>query len=160
MATTKLIFNVPGSKRNHRAAIVDLIRSSKKIVISSGWMKLDGLDRLMPAIDHALSLNAACIVIYSNEEHTPDSVVSALSERDVRHVVVPTSHFYLHSKIYYFEQEHRYTAIIGSANITHGGLTKNEELSVRLDGTVGDEQHRELARYLDHLSSRSTHRDK
>lgn len=123
-------------------------------------MKLDGIDHLMPAIDHALSLNAACIVIYSNEEHTPDCVTSALSGKDVKHVVVPTDRFYLHSKIYYFERDHRYTAIIGSANITYGGLTKNEELSVRLDGAIGDEEHHELVRYLEHLSSRATCRNK
>lgn len=55
---------------------------------------------------------------------------------------------YLHSKLYYFETGETYTALIGSANITKGGLATNHELSVRFAGSIGDEKHRQLTSYI------------
>ena len=54
----------------------------------------------------------------------------------------------LHTKIYYFESGDKYTAVIGSANITKGGLSTNEELSVTMHGTRGDSFFLELQQYL------------
>lgn len=59
--------------------------------------------------------------------------------------------FRLHTKLYYFESDTRYAAIVGSANITEGGLVHNDELSTVHHGTVGDVQHKMFNDYLEHL---------
>lgn len=60
---------------------------------------------------------------------------------------------YLHTKLYCFETGERYSAIVGSANITKGALTSNEEFSYAPSGVKGDFQHQQLAAHLEHLDS-------
>jgi HKD family nuclease len=104
---------------------------------------------LLPAIDCGLS-NQAAITVYSNEEHTEGQAIAAIAERPaIKHFVMTKESRYLHSKLYYFEHGGEYTAIIGSANITYGGLVRNEELSVRIEGEIGDTQQRQILCYLD-----------
>lgn len=59
----------------------------------------------------------------------------------------------LHTKIYYFASGDAYTAVIGSANITKGGLRANEELSVTMRGTRGDSLFLDLQQYLATLAA-------
>ena len=137
--------------RNHRATIASLIKSSKRSVLCSGWIKVEGVRALLPAIDSAL-LNGASITIYSSEKETLPDAIAAIPDRPgLEHLIVPHGRMYLHSKLYYFEQGTNYTVLIGSANITYGGLVKNNELSVRFTGSVGDEKHRELTSYMEEL---------
>lgn len=139
------------SKRNHRAAIASLLKSSNRAFLCAGWLKVDGIALLLPAIDLALSQGAA-ITIYSSEKETRPEAIAAIRDRPgLRHFIVPQSRKYLHSKLYYFEQGTKYTALVGSANITYGGLVKNEEVSISFSGLVGDKKHGELATYIGDL---------
>ena len=61
----------------------------------------------------------------------------------------------MHQKIYYFKKDKEFTAIIGSGNITKGGLESNEELSIGLSGTVGSHSHKEIIKYLDKMNDES-----
>ena len=53
-----------------------------------------------------------------------------------------------------FEAADRYSAVVGSANITEAALTSNEELSYVVGGIKGDAQHQTLAAYLARLDRR------
>ncbi|WP_339406553.1 hypothetical protein [Pseudomonas helleri] len=59
----------------------------------------------------------------------------------------------LHTKLYYGRRGNHYRTILGSANITSGGLWESEELSYFIEGHVGDEAYLEIAPYLQKLSS-------
>lgn len=147
----KLVRNT--GKRNHRAVIASLLKSSDRAVLCAGWLKVDGIALLLPAVERALSRGAA-ITIYSSEKETRPEAIAALSERaGLRHYIVPHSRKYLHSKLYYFEQGAKYTALVGSANMTYGGLVKNEELSISFSGLLGDSRHGELAAYMSDLQA-------
>lgn len=138
-------------KQNHRKLLVDLISRSDVSILCSGWLKYDGLVELLPAIDCGLS-NHATITVYSNEEHTEEQAIAAIAERPaLKHFIMSKQCRYLHTKLYYFEHSGEYAAIIGSANITHGGLVRNEELSVRIGGRVGDSEQQQILDYLDEL---------
>ncbi|WP_162575479.1 restriction endonuclease PLD domain-containing protein [Variovorax sp. PBL-H6] len=105
----------------------------------------------MDSIDLAIR-NKAKVTVYSNKKHTEAGAVAALRTRpEVRHFIANHYHRYLHSKIYFFEKDDRYTALIGSGNITLGGLVSSEELSVRLTGAIGDPHHAQIAAYLKNL---------
>lgn len=132
------------NKNNHRKILAELIKRSEVSVLCSGWLKHAGLEHLLPAIDHALK-NKSQITVYSNKKHTDSEAIESLKSRELAlHMVVDDSAKYLHSKIYYFERAGEYKAIIGSANITNGGLISNEELSVNLAGTIGDSQNNQI----------------
>lgn len=138
-------------KKNHRKLLADLISRSELSVLCSGWLKHDGLVELLPVIDLGLTKKAV-ITIYSNEEHTEENAKKAIAERSaIKHFIMSKQCRYLHSKLYYFEHKDKYTALIGSANITYGGLVRNEELSVHITGFVGDGQQRQILDYLDEL---------
>lgn len=142
---------------NHRKTLAELIERSEISVLCSGWLKHAGLKHLLPSIDRALK-NKSQITIYSNKKHTDIKAIESLKTREpILHVVVDDSVKYLHSKIYYFESAGEYSAIIGSANITRGGLTSNEELSVNLTGTIGDNQNNQIKKYLARLKTVGQH---
>ena len=141
------------TNKNHRWRLSHLISGSDKIILCSGWMKYAGLKKLLKDIERsALNLDKE-IIVYSNKSHTEKKCVEALSVlKNVKHVVVDDAiKKYLHSKIYYFESGAEFTAIIGSANITVGGLVKNEEVSIEISGQVGDEEYNKIMPYLSTL---------
>jgi len=152
-----MLLQLNAKKDNHRKILSELIKRSEVSVLCSGWLKHAGLEHLLPAIDHALK-NKSQITIYSNKKHTDNEAIEALKSREsILHVVVDDSAKYLHSKIYYFEIASEYKAIIGSANITNGGLISNEELSVNLAGTIGDSQNNQIKKYLTRLKTVGHH---
>ena len=137
----------------HKHLLAELIKKSELSILCSGWIKLPGLKDLFPAIDSALE-NGAEIIVYSNLKQTLDGVAGELASRSgLTHHMVDDTRRALHTKIYYFETGEQYTAVIGSANITKGGLSGNEELSVRLAGTKGDQLYHQLQQYLQSLAS-------
>lgn len=138
---------------SHTHLLAELIKKSELSILCSGWISLAGLEKLLPAIDSALAVNAK-IIVYSNLEQTLDGVTEKLASRSaLTHHIVDGSDRKLHTKIYYFETSEQYTAVIGSPNITKGGLIGNEELSVRLAGTKGDQLYHQLQQYLQSLAS-------
>jgi HKD family nuclease len=68
-------------------------------------------------------------------------------------VIADNTRRYLHTKLYYFENGDSYTAMIGSANLTKGGLGCNEELSLVLNGSHGDAGHAQITQYLAELAA-------
>lgn len=137
----------------HKHLLAELIKKSDLSILCSGWIKLPGLQVLLPAIDSALARGAK-ILVYSNLEQTLDGVTEALASRSaLKHQIVDGSKRALHTKIYYFETGEEYTAVIGSANITKGGLAGNEELSIQLVGIKGDQLYHQLQQYLQSVAS-------
>lgn len=143
-----MLLQTNSGKRKHVHLLSELIKKSKVSILCSGWIKLPGLEDLLPSIDEALA-NGAVITVYSNLKETLEGVAPALASRTgLTHRMVGPRSRALHTKIYYFESGDEYTAVIGSANITKGGLSANEELSVTLQGTRGDPLFLDLQRYL------------
>ncbi|MDF1878113.1 NgoFVII family restriction endonuclease [Sulfurimonas sp. SAG-AH-194-C20] len=139
-----------GTKK-HKHHIIELIKSSDRIIISSGWMKMDGLKKLKICLDIAVKNNAK-ITIYSDHQNTKDGVREFLNTyKTIEHIITKKNET-LHSKIYYFEQEKSFTTLIGSANITHGGLYSSDELSVKITGLIGDKNYLSIWKYLSDLS--------
>lgn len=139
-----------GNKKNHLSALTAIIDDSEMVVICSGWMKVCGLDLILPAIDRALA-RAAQVLIYTNSEHTDVDCVRALKARpDLTHrnVVRP----YLHTKLYYGKIGDSFRIMVGSANVTSGGLSKNEELSHLFSGHASDPIHTHYMAYLRKLA--------
>ena len=139
-------------KQKHVDTITQLIPSSKKIILCSGWLDNLGIKKILPHLIHASNKNVD-ITIYSNARHTTDDAKNTLSEhKHINHIMIKPKKKYLHTKIYYFETEKTYTTIIGSANLTKGGLVKNEELSIKHQGELGDANHTKIVSYLNELA--------
>ncbi|WP_321788511.1 phospholipase D family protein [Paraburkholderia sp. J94] len=144
-------------KRNHLATLRKLFAGAERVVLCSGWLKRGGVIALLAELQDAVQRGVR-VTVYSNrpadkQEETEEMAISELARLGIDHVIVEQD-FYLHAKIYYFESQGRYHAVLGSANLTNGGLQRNEEVSVLLSGELGDAQHQEIADYLKHLDRR------
>lgn len=147
----RLISNVEQDTQSHLHELKQLLSISERIVICSGWMKATGLSLLLRDIRAAIRRGSQ-ITVYTNQEHTePSCIKSLLKVAGLKHFNVPKP-IYLHSKIYYGQKGDSYSAIVGSANITRGGLCTNEELSYLVSGKIGDDAHGQLELYLKRLS--------
>jgi hypothetical protein len=148
-----MLLQTNSGKRKHVHLLSELIKKSEVSILCSGWIKLPGLEDLLPSIDSALA-NGAIITVYSNLKETLEGVAPALASRTgLTHRMVGPRSRALHTKIYYFESGDQYTVVIGSANITKGGLSANEELSVTMRGTRGDSLFLDLQQYLTTLAA-------
>lgn len=146
----RLISNQDASS-NHLRQILTIVANAQRVVLVSGWIKHEGIDLLMSSLKAALERGAS-VTLFTNAEHTQeDSLTKLKSLNGLKHVIVPKSLIYLHTKLYYVEDNEGFKALIGSANITKDALRKNEELSVYLEGTWGCDEHQQLQAYLSHL---------
>jgi len=90
-------------KKNHRALIQKLILSSEKIIICSGWMKKQGLLKLLPSLKETIKKNNASITFFTNEKHTePEAIELLRGILQINHTLISKNKKTLHSKIYYF----------------------------------------------------------
>lgn len=147
----RVITNADSKKRSHLHELKSLIQNSEEIVLSSGWMKMCGLALLVEDIRSATERGAS-VLIYSSQRETEIDCFETLAG------IVGVNHFtigqiYFHPKLYYGRSSDSFVAILGSANITKGGLQSNEELSWLIDGRASEQPHTEIRNYLDRLSS-------
>jgi phosphatidylserine/phosphatidylglycerophosphate/cardiolipin synthase-like enzyme len=148
-----LVSNVHKSRKtNHLETLRKLMANAETIVMCSGHLKLGGIEAITPEFK-AAAARGAKVTFYSNGPDTQRTAIDALADLGIEHIVVD-SRFYLHTKVYYFEAGDKFSALLGSANITDRGLRLNEELSVMIKGTLGDQQHSEMMAYLTHLDRR------
>ena len=146
----KIVANVRKSK-SHLTVLKNIFGLYDDIVICSGWMKMCGLGEILPMIDGAIARRAK-VVIFTNTSNAETGCVAALQARPgLTHLNVDTP--YLHTKLYYGRKGESFIAMAGSANITAGGLWKNEELSLMLFGQTNDAIHAQYAAYIKKLSS-------
>ncbi|MDQ7979898.1 phospholipase D-like domain-containing protein [Paraburkholderia sp. SARCC-3016] len=136
----------------HLAAIKKNLSVAQFISICSGHLKHNGVKAIAKELRQAIARGSR-VVFYSNDMHTQQEAADELAALGAEHIVVDNEKTYLHTKLYYFEVGDRYAAIVGSANITKGALTSNEEFSYAPTGVKGDPQHQQIAAYLEHLDS-------
>ncbi|MEO3988174.1 phospholipase D family protein [Plesiomonas shigelloides] len=147
-----LISNINNS--NHRKAITRLISLADEIILCSGWIKYSGLKKLLPKLKKVIADRKTSVTVYSNKAHTEEKCTEALAKiTGVNHVIIDNDLKYFHSKLYYFVSKDNYYAIIGSANITEGGLVGNDELSIQLSGKLNDDNHIKIKQYIENLKT-------
>lgn len=152
----ELLFN-HNKTTNHLTVIKSFIAKVEEIILCSGWMKDDGLELLKDDLDAAIQRKAQIAVIsnnYKEDKNTEDDWFEYLAKSGVKHIIVKNAKpRYFHPKLYFFRFEEKYTAIIGSANLTEGALIKNEELSVVITGDINDGNYLQLSGYFSRLNS-------
>lgn len=145
----RLITNADSKKRSHLHELRALIKNSDEIVLSSGWMKECGLGLIVEEIRGAIGRGASVTIYSSQRETQPECFETLAGISGVRHFTI--GQIYFHPKLYYGKAAESFVAILGSANITKGGLQTNEELSCLMEGTVNEESHVEIRGYLNRL---------
>jgi len=100
-----------------------MIEGSEVSILCSGWLKANVFETIRASIEIGIERNASITIFSSKAETQPGAIEEAQKIKGLRHVIVAGS--FMHSKLYYFKTGAVYTAIIGSANLTDGGLNGN-----------------------------------
>ena len=134
---------------------------------ASAFLNSDGLGHILSAMQRILSVEGQISIIHGADFRITDpQAIESLLALNKRHARM-TSKVHLgwdltqshrfHPKLYFWTTDYRvYTAVVGSSNLTHGGLVSNTEVNAVMRGAV-DEQP--IAQCLDIFEGIITHPD-
>ena len=152
----KLIENL--TKANHLELIKKLISDSDETYIAVAFLKQSGLQVLLPNIKKAVKSNKVIKIIAG--KHFGITEPSALWElfylfEDSNHcqlnIAKAVNDEVFHPKFYMFRKGQVVNLIIGSSNITLGGLQNNCECSLQNICTTKDLLWKDAEKYFNHL---------
>ncbi|WP_415895279.1 phospholipase D-like domain-containing protein [Neptuniibacter sp. PT34_22] len=140
----KFISNTANS--NHKLALCELLEWADKCILCTSFLDGKGVKHLSKPLSSGIKNRALEATIYSNGEskYTKSCAIREISKINGLAHITTNGNRRLHSKVYYFEKGNDFTAIIGSANITHNGLVRNIELSTMVSGKTGSYEHQEI----------------
>ena len=143
------------TSNNHLKLIGELISSSDAIMICAGHFKKNVLGLILPPLVSAIFKRNASVDIFSSHKDNQKSITKTLKKHpQINFSQTQEGSAYLHSKNFYFQQASKYTAIIGSANLTNAALCTNEELSVVVSGDLYDSTDTQIREYFKNLNLR------
>lgn len=125
----------------------------KKAYISVAYARWDGLGLISERLERFLRSGGVLETVYGfdNDVTTPDSFLYGLYLKELYPGSVYCGAFedryrnaVFHPKLLLFEGEDDYTAIIGSANLTGAGLSRNIELGTRIEVPKGSKTANDL----------------
>jgi HKD family nuclease len=167
----EFISNGAGKIGNHAVAVVDALADAEAIVLCAAYWKPNGIKLIKRQLRAALERGVPVDIYASMDEYNTEP--EALSDLLVLVSPYPNAKLHLcekkverrvggkvekrgpifHTKVYYFRSARTFTAIIGSANLTKGGLVENEEVSVKVTGAFDTTFHNSLLAYLKGLEN-------
>lgn len=126
-------------------ALEDLLEEHEELHWATAWgSHMPLADRL---VGHAAKFrNVTFGVAFCQTD--PD-LVDRLAGLDHCYVATGFAGGTFHPKVYVFRSGDRLAAVVGSANFTNGGLHRNHEAAVLLEGTVEDRALQDLLRFAD-----------
>lgn len=136
-------------------ALIALFRrpNLQRVRIASAFARWDGLGLISSEVENLLKNGGHFESIFGagNGITTPDSLLYGLYLKelypDLVNPLIVEDRFInsiFHPKFYVFEFKVGSVAVVGSANLTGGGLVRNTELAVQLEIAVGSKLEKEL----------------
>lgn len=153
------IINNNDASKNHFTVISECIQKYNSIYIAIAFLKESGLKNLIDEVRKALSAGKEIkIIAGQNFALTEPNALKILRKTFESH---PSAKLYLsrfkaainifHPKIYLFKSNKDCCIISGSANLTQGGLTTNDEVSLLLKCRDSDMVWIDVKSYFDTL---------
>jgi HKD family nuclease len=152
---------IDNNKLSHEKAILRLIKGSEKLTIAVAFLKLSGVRLIKTLINSKLkNMEELTFIVGLDFYQTEPTALWQLFElqdkySSVRIKTCQKKNQVFHPKLYLSEQANSFEAIVGSANMTNGGLNKNFELSCRVYGGKSELLYIELRAYVNSLESNS-----
>jgi len=146
---------VGGPKNNIENKIKDLFKQSDKISIAVAFLENSGVVAIRQSIEE-LKENKPSVSIITGLDFgiTSPQALQELLNLDIRCNIIHGENF--HPKLYIFERRNNETTvIIGSSNLSKGGLSTNYEANIILNGSVSESPIRDAIGYFSYLLSKS-----
>lgn len=144
-----LIANNAGE--DHAEAIADILNDADEITIAVAFLKVGGADHIIPMLQKVLAAGGPVeLFIGTDFFHTQPAALTKLFELQKRYptcnvMIANQSKATFHPKAYVARHGEEYRSLIGSANLTAGALSENEELSLRVAHGADDALSAQLA---------------
>jgi len=148
---------------DHARAITEILEDADQILIAVAFLKTGGADLLGAILEKRLGAGAEAEIFIGTDFFLtqPAALKRLLTLKDrypaCRVMVADQTSATFHPKAYVARKGAEYLSLIGSANLTAGGLHSNEELSLCVRHSAGDpltaqliasfERYREEARF-------------
>ena len=132
-----------------------LIKQCKKASISVAYLKKSGVELIRKSVEENKVENSKISIFTSlNFGITDENGLRELLNMDVRCRIVNNNNF--HPKLYIFEMlDGNATMIIGSSNLSNGGLSTNYEANLILNGNVSESPIKDAIEYISLIESKS-----
>ena len=135
---------------NHLKVIKSQITNSDELVICVAFLKNSGLNLLLKSIPKKTVLFIG-IDFYITEPNA----IRTLFKNGFNVNIVSVDKRSFHPKIYYFKQNKKINIIIGSANLTSGGLETNFETSFLIETEINSNIDNEFKNIIKHYKENS-----
>ncbi|GAB6966899.1 hypothetical protein JCM25156A_09360 [Komagataeibacter kakiaceti JCM 25156] len=129
-------------KTDHSVFIPDIIKNADEIFIAVAFLKRAGADLIAPLLEKRLAMGANVELFIGTDFFLTDpaALESFLALKDRHRAckirVADRAAATFHPKAYMSRRGNQYRSLIGSANLTGGALSTNEELSLCVDHSV------------------------
>lgn len=141
MAAQKVELLLNEDKCCHGDVVANLLPRATQIECMIAFAKESGLKVILNQLKKSLEggLKARFAIGLDFYQTDPELLwqLLALSGKYSLKLYIGNSNYTFHPKIYAIFNGKSYSVIVGSANLTHGGLRSNHEASTRIDDTTG-----------------------
>lgn len=130
---------VGGSLGGAETAVLDLIRGAEREVLATVYSFGSSVDPMLDALEERLTAGVRVGLVVNDLPGQPAAVTGRLARAGTRYPHLRVKSFpggagdALHAKVVVAD---RRRALIGSANLSHGGFVGNHEMGVVVEGAV------------------------
>lgn len=134
----KLLVNVD-EKQSHGTVLSRLLKGATKLECSVAFAKSSGLGAILPGLERGLATQMIARIVVGLDFYLTDPellrTLLKLAEqfKERFQLYVSVSDYTFHPKIYAISGTNGNTVLIGSANLTDGGMFSNHEASAQID---------------------------
>jgi len=131
---------VKNNKKQHCKMLEEMMKDAKDVYVAVAFLKQSGLDLIKESIYEVLELNGSFNIIVGLDLYVTEPKalydllnISQGSSGKLKFFLFSSASATFHPKIYASKRVKKSSVLIGSANLTNGGLSTNVEASVYHD---------------------------
>tara|TARA_R110002051_G_scaffold209984_1_gene275698 strand:- start:1650 stop:2861 length:1212 start_codon:yes stop_codon:yes gene_type:complete len=159
MVKTQFIYN--NTESSHLDVVLHQFEVAEDIWLATAFLKMSGLNLLIPAIKkHAKANKSIQVIVGQNFGLTEPEALRKLHNLFEERI---NANLYLdkaesktnvfHPKLFLFKKNGKGTIISGSANMTKGGLVTNQEASLFCETKVESDEWKKAVTYFDSITN-------
>lgn len=160
MGKTKLLYN--NKKKNHLDYILNYFEVADEVWLATAFFKMSGLKLLLPVIKKHIEANKPINVIIGQnfgltEPQALRTIFNLFEKKANANLFLDKAEdktTVFHPKLFLFKNNDRGIIISGSANITKGGLTTNQEVSLVSNTKSSSEDWKAAIKYFKSITSK------
>lgn len=140
--------------KNIENEVTSMFKQCEKAFIAVSYLKMSGVESIKQSIEENNSTNTKISILTSLDFGiTDEEGLRELLDMGVSCNIVHNKNF--HPKLYIFELGGgEATMIIGSSNLSHGGLSTNCEANLILNGNISESPIKDAIEYFSHMQSK------